>query len=89
MLLMPNKKKVASVIVASMTKPKDFVQKLGDENGTGEYKVPEGEESYDSLEAAMDEFLKAAESKDAKAMAKAFRNAMVLCDEQEPEGEAV
>lgn len=85
MLLMPNKKKIASVIVAKIGKPKDdYVQKMGDENGTGEYEVPEEEENDKiGLEAAMDDFLRAVEKKDAKAMASAFESAMVLCEESE------
>ena len=87
MLLMPNKKKVASIIVASLGKKKpDHVQRLGDEAETGSYKT-EREEDGEShgLEAAMEDWLKAAERKDAKGMARAFKNALVLCEEHTEE----
>lgn len=84
MLLMPNKKKIATIIVSGLggRKKDDFVQGMGEENGTGEYKLPE-EDSDDSmgLEAAMDDFLRAVDKKDAAGMARAFKNAMVLCEE--------
>lgn len=89
MLLMPNKKKMASVIVATLGKKKpDHVQALGEESGTGEYKLPEDEGSDDmtALEACMDDFLKAVEAKDAKAMAAALKSALVCA--KEPEAEA-
>jgi hypothetical protein len=90
-LLMPNKKKIASVIVAGMKPKEDFVQKMGEENGTGSYKLPEKEDDGDSmgLESAMEAFLSAADKKDPKGMAKAFKNAMVLCEEgaEEPASE--
>lgn len=86
MLLMPNKKKVASIIVASLghrrASEEPHVQKLGEDSGTGEYKIPEPEdESAMGLESAMEEFLRAADKKDARGMARAFRNALVLCDD--------
>ena len=88
-MLMPNKKKIASVIVAGMSKPKDdHVQKLGEESDTGSYELPEKEEESVGLESAMDSLMKAFAAKDAKAMAKAFRNALVLCEDGEAESEA-
>ncbi len=84
MLLMPNKKKIATIIVAGLGKramDDSHVQKMGEESGTGEYKLPEDTSSNDGIEAAMDDFLRAADRKDAKAMARAFKNALVLCED--------
>jgi hypothetical protein len=39
MLLSPGKKKMATIIVASMGKKPDYVQNVGEESDTGEYKV--------------------------------------------------
>lgn len=83
---MPNRKKVASVIVAKLSgrpaaSSESHVQKMGEDSGTGSYVLPEDDDdSGVPLEAAMDDFLRAVEKKDAAAMARAFRNAMVLCD---------
>ncbi len=88
MLLMPNRKKVATIIVQGLKPKADFIQELGTENGTGEYKMPENEGSSMGLEAAMDDFLRAMDRKDAGGMARAFKNAMLLCDEAEPGEEA-
>lgn len=87
-LLMPNKKKIASTIVMSMRPKKDFVQEMGEENGTGEYKLPESDDddALMGLEAAMDDFIKATDQKDAKGMAKAFKLAMYLCESEGPTG---
>lgn len=89
MLLMPNKKKIASVIIAGIggKKKPDYVQKLGEESGTGEFKVPEPEADADGVEAAMEDFLRAVERKDAKAMARALKNALVMCESEESEVE--
>jgi hypothetical protein len=86
MLLMPNKKKIATLIVASAKQP-SYVQKLGEESKTGKFELPEDEMSMDAmgLEAAMEDLLKAFESKDAKAMAEAFKTAMELCGSGEEE----
>ena len=84
MLLMPNKKKIATLIVSGLggSKKPDFVQKLGEESGTGEDKLPEAEEEADGVEASMEDFLRAVERKDAKAMARALKNALVMCGEE-------
>lgn len=96
MLLMPNKKKIASIIVAKLdAKPKaDYVQKLGEKSETGSYELPEDDDAGGpsvGLEAAMDDFIRAVEKKDAKGAAKAFEAAMVLCEHgeesEEPESE--
>lgn len=86
MLLMPNKKKMASLIVAGLGKSSadKHVQKLGDENGTGDYKLPEDEDGQGSdLEVAMSDFLTAMGKKDAAGMARAFKSALVLCEGHE------
>lgn len=93
MLLMPNRKKVASVIVAGMKrggdKKPDFVQKLGEESGTGDFKAPEPEDDDVDvgLEAAMDEFLSAVEAKDAKGMARALKSAVSMCAHEDAPAE--
>lgn len=86
MLLSPNRKKMATIIVSGASSP-DFVQKLGEESKTGEFELPKDEASL-PVETAMEEFLDAVEKKDAKAMAKAFKNAMYICEGGEPESEA-
>lgn len=92
MLLMPNKKKVATLIVGSMRKPSDSVQRLGESSGTGKYDVPEGEDSDKdvAVESAMQDLIDAIDAKDAKAAAKAFKTAVYLCDDddQVDDGEA-
>lgn len=85
MLLMPNKKKIATLIVSRIKKP-DFVQKLGDESKTGSYDLPEKEEEGMGLKAAMEDFLRAVEAKDARGMAEAFK-AACECAELEPSDE--
>jgi hypothetical protein len=87
MLLLPNKKKIATIIIGRMKQP-DYVQNLGDEP-KGEFKLPEDEEgSSMGLEAAMDDLIAAIESKDAKAMAEAFKSACALADAEEDDAEA-
>lgn len=89
MLLLPNKKKAATIIVGAVKQP-DFVQKLGEESSMkAKYELPDDDESGEmegmeaeglGLEAAMEELLAAIEKKDAKALAEAFQSAMALCD---------
>lgn len=81
MLLMPNKKKVASLIVNGMKQP-DYVQKMGDDKETNPFpKFPdspdgtEGDDDGMGMESAMDDFVSAFEKKDSKGMAKAFKYA--------------
>ncbi len=88
MLLMPNRKKVATIIVSGLRggdKKPPFVQKMGEEGGGPEFKAPEAEEESASddmgLESAMEEFIAAVEKKDAIAAASAFRSAMTLCED--------
>lgn len=89
MLLMPNKKKMASMIVAGLGKKKpDYVQGLGEESGTGEFKAPESEESPDAgLEASMDALIMAVKDGNAKAAVKAFKELWTQCEAGEPDAE--
>lgn len=88
MLLMPGKKKVATIIVAGMSPKKpDFVQKMGEEGDTGEYKVPEGEdESMMGLVSAAESVMKAFKDGNAKNAAKALKNFIYMCEEEGDEG---
>lgn len=91
MLLLPNKKKAAAMIVASIgkgSKKPDHVQALGEESSTGKYEVPEDEEGGAGLEACMSDFLAAVEKKDPKGMASALKSAMVCMPSEESEPKA-
>jgi hypothetical protein len=85
MLLMPNKKKVASIIVSGL-KP-SYVQKLGEASNTGSYKLPEQEgpmaDTEMGLEAAMDDLIVAITAKSPRKAAEAFKAAMAICDASE------
>lgn len=85
MLLLPNKKKIATIIVGRMKQP-DYVQNLGDEP-QGSFKLPGEEEGGMGLESAMDDLMAAIESKDAKAAAEAFKNAFALAEAKEDNAE--
>lgn len=92
MLLLPNKKKMASVIVASMTKKKpDFVQSLGEESKTDGFKVPEDEEYGPDvgLEASMDTLIKAIKAGDAKGAVQAMKDFLAQHSEPEASSEMV
>lgn len=85
MLLLPGKKKMATIIVASMGKKPDYVQNVGEESDTGEYKVPEGESaSMDDmgLVSAAESILKAVKDGKPKALAQAMKDFIYMCDEQ-------
>jgi len=93
MLLDPQRKKIATLIVGKLkTAPKsgpkeDFVQALGESSDTGEFETPE-DESMVGLSSAMEDLAKALEAKDFTQAARVFSDAMYLCqDSKEPEGE--
>lgn len=89
MLLMPNKKKVAALIVSGLKKPA-YVQKLGEESDTGSFKTKGDDEEDEAAMgpvAAMEALLKAIEVKDAKAMASALEDFVGMCGE-EPEADS-
>lgn len=93
MLLMPGKKKVATIIVAGMSPKKpDFVQKMGEEGDTGEYKVPEGEsDSMMGLVTAAESVMKAFKDNNAKNAANALKNFIDMyeaCCDDGMEGES-
>lgn len=80
MLLSPNRKKVAALIVAGRKHP-DYVQKLGEESGTGDFIAPDEEDDGNmGLESAMEELISALNDKNARRAAEAFRSAIELCD---------
>lgn len=81
MLLMPQKKKLATVIVGKMTTP-DFVQKMGEESSTGGYNVPEEDDSM-VLEEIMGSFMRAIDRRDAKQAVQALKDFMELCGSEE------
>jgi len=85
MLLSPGKKKMATIIVASMGKKPDYVQNVGEESDTGEYKVPEGESSSMDdmgLVSAAESILKAVKDGKPKALAQAMKDFIYMCDEE-------
>jgi hypothetical protein len=97
MLLMPNRKKAATMIIASMKgAPKssahpDFVQRLGEDSNTGSYKTGEDDDKDADmgLESAMEEFLSAVEAKDAAGMARALKDFWTMLEDgEEPEADA-
>lgn len=89
MLLMPARKRIATLILGGSSKP-PFVQKMGEESGTGEYSLPEGPGSEGpgevsmELESAAEEIIRAIDRKDAKALAAALLDFDTL---SEPGGE--
>ncbi len=90
MLLMPARKRIASIILGGPKPP--FVQKMGDDSGTGEYSLPTGApdepEVSMELESAAEDILRAFEKKDAKALARAILDFDTISDAQESsEGE--
>ena len=87
MLLLPHKKKMATIIVAGLKPKKDYVQAIGEESDTGSFKVPEGEAGPTGLEAAMGSFLSAVEAKDTAAMAEALKEAVSYCQGASSGGE--
>lgn len=93
MLLMPNKKKIVSIVVAGMKDKKegpdegssDFVQRLGEESSYEpemEADETESEDSY-ALESAARSLLSASKKDDAKGMAKALKDFFVICEAKE------
>ena len=93
MLLDPHRKKMATIIVGNIgTAPKrvheDFVQRIGEDSKGREYETPDDDdESMMGIEAAMEEFSNALSDKDFKRAARAFQNAMYMCDMGDmPEG---
>ena len=85
MLLMPGKKKVATLIVASMSPKKpEYVQGMGEEGETGEYELPEGEDDKGmGLVSAAEAVMKAIKNDSAKDMARALKNFIYMCEEGE------
>ena len=84
MLLLPNKKKVASIIVASMSPKKpDYVQKMGEESDTGEYKLPEGDEddSQMGLKTVAESIIKAVKEDKPEDFAKHLKHFIYRCDQ--------
>jgi len=88
MLLSPGKKKMATIIVASMGKKPDYVQSVGEESDTGEYKVPEGESSGADdvgLVSAAESILKAVKDGKPKALAQAMKDFIYMSQEEPTE----
>lgn len=88
MLLMPNKKKIATIIMAGIDggKKPDYVQRMGEESGTGGFAIKREEKESgvsEGLEAAMEDLLAAINRKDARAMARAVKNALIICDHED------
>lgn len=84
MLLNPDRKKMALMIIGSMKKKPDFVQKLGEKSDTGSYKLPDEDMPTDAsagLEAAADDILRAVKSDDAKRLMEALKDFFYMCDD--------
>lgn len=81
MLLMPDKKKIATLIVAG-AKP-DFVQKFGEKSEDPEIDMDmaEDEESNEGLELAAVAVSKAVKADDAKKLVKALKAFIQMCDD--------
>lgn len=82
MLLLPNKKKVASLIVASMSPKKpDYVQKLGEESDTGEYKLPgsDEEDSQMGLKTVAESIIKAVKEDKPEDVVKSLKQFIYIC----------
>lgn len=92
MLLMPNKKKIVSIVVAGMKDkkggsegPSSFVQKLGEDSGFEGKEVsdePVSDNSY-ALEAAAKSLQSALKGDNAKGVVSALKNFFSLCEEEE------
>jgi hypothetical protein len=87
MLMMPQKKKIATLIMGS--KKPDFVQGLGDSSGDTKMVDPNEPEKDNSvaLESAMQDFSQALKGEDVKAMVSAFRSLLDIADEPEMDQE--
>lgn len=86
MLLMPARKRIVSLILGGSKPP--FVQKMGEESGTGEYALPDGPDGDSvpmELEEAAAEIIRAIDKKDAKALATALLDFHTLADVGEGE----
>ena len=84
MLMMPQKKKVSSLIVSKLSGGDgklDFIDRgsIEDEESS--------EPSYSAEEAAMSTFLRAMKREDAKGMAAALKDFIYLCEDCEDESE--
>jgi hypothetical protein len=80
MLMQPDKKKMASLIIASAGPKKDEIQ---------EAPTKDGAEQDNSIaeQSAAEDVMAAIESKDPKALVSAFKALMEICDSQEDSAE--
>lgn len=79
MMMMPEKKKISSLIVGKLTGAKenmDFIEKPKTENS-----LPE--KSMSAHEAAMSSFLRAFKREDVSGMTSALKDFIYLCEEEE------
>lgn len=87
MIIAPQKKKLAMLIVERMGKKPDFIQKLGDESkGPSMENEVEMDDSM-AVETIAEDILKAIESKNAKELAICLKDFFVMVDEKEDEEE--
>jgi hypothetical protein len=77
MLLVPDKKKTATLILAKM-KP-DYVQKIGERSSDKPMEPSMEDDMGNPKEIAAKAVLKAIESKDAKKLASAFSEMVAMC----------
>lgn len=78
-MIMPDKKKAVSVLIARMKQPKEEqVSKAPEKDGVEQ-------DSSIGLESAADEIMSAVESKNAKALVEALKSFMEMCDSEQGE----
>lgn len=87
MLLMPNKKKIATLIVSGM-KP-DFVQKMGEKSEEKPFDMPESEGEVGSigLVSSAEKIMAAIKEGKPTQLVSALKEFYAMCEEKEDEGE--
>lgn len=87
MLLMPNRRKMITLIVdglGGMRGPRvPYVQKMGEESNTGEFELPGSDYA---LEHCMKRFWECADRKDYKGMVEGLKEFLEICNSDHDEG---
>jgi hypothetical protein len=84
MLLAPHRKKLATIIVAGLESRKpSYVQRMGEESGTGKYVLPEEGVVDEGLESAALALLRAIDDRSVQGMVKALKAFASMCDEDD------
>lgn len=88
MLLMPQRKKLALLIAGQLPKA-PYVQGMGEDSAPADLDMPEEEvDPMEGLTASMDAFMSALDQKDARGMATALQDFLVMCEPAAPLEEA-